>query len=82
MDTIELAGMVASRIALGTWAIGGWMWGARRPDQLDATGDVAGWSLDAAALREIDAILGRTITNPVGPEFMAPPAAPAERAVA
>ena len=29
MDTIEIAGsgMVASRIALGTWAIGGWMWG-------------------------------------------------------
>jgi aryl-alcohol dehydrogenase-like predicted oxidoreductase len=29
METIEIAGtgIVASRIALGTWAIGGWMWG-------------------------------------------------------
>jgi aryl-alcohol dehydrogenase-like predicted oxidoreductase len=29
METIEIAGagVVASRIALGTWAIGGWMWG-------------------------------------------------------
>jgi aryl-alcohol dehydrogenase-like predicted oxidoreductase len=58
------------------------LWGARRPDQLDAVDDVAGWSLDAAALREIDAILARNITDPVGPEFMAPPAAPDTRAVA
>ena len=58
------------------------LWGARRPDQLDAVDDVAGWSLDAAALREIDAILARNITLPVGPEFMAPPAAPDTRAVA
>src|SRR5437868_14017264 len=29
METIEIGGpdIVASRIALGTWAIGGWMWG-------------------------------------------------------
>jgi len=29
METIEIgtSGIVASRIALGTWAIGGWMWG-------------------------------------------------------
>jgi aryl-alcohol dehydrogenase-like predicted oxidoreductase len=58
------------------------LWGARRPDQLDAVEEVAGWSLDAAALREIDAILARNITNPVGPEFMAPPTIPDARAVA
>ncbi|HXO03970.1 MAG TPA: aldo/keto reductase, partial [Stellaceae bacterium] len=36
MDTIEIGGpdMVASRIALGTWAIGGWMWGGA--DERDA----------------------------------------------
>jgi hypothetical protein len=39
---------------------------------------VAGWSLDAAAKAEIDQILRETITDPVGPEFMAPP----ERSVA
>src|SRR5258706_3667772 len=29
METIEIgaSGLTASRIALGTWAIGGWMWG-------------------------------------------------------
>jgi aryl-alcohol dehydrogenase-like predicted oxidoreductase len=58
------------------------LWGARQPDQLDAVDGVAGWSLEAEALREIDAILARTITAPVGPEFMAPPAAHAARAVA
>jgi aryl-alcohol dehydrogenase-like predicted oxidoreductase len=58
------------------------LWGARRPDQLDAVDEVAGWSLDAAALREVDAILARNVADPVGPEFMAPPAAPDARAVA
>jgi len=34
---------------------------------------VAGWQLDASAKAEIDRILRDTITDPVGPEFMAPP---------
>jgi aryl-alcohol dehydrogenase-like predicted oxidoreductase len=50
------------------------LWGARHPGQLQPVGDVMGWSLDAAARREIDRILRETITDPVGPEFMAPPA--------
>jgi aryl-alcohol dehydrogenase-like predicted oxidoreductase len=50
------------------------LWGARHPGQLDPIGDVMGWSLDAGALREIDRIIGDTIKDPVGPEFMAPPA--------
>ncbi|WP_255772261.1 hypothetical protein [Halorhodospira sp. 9628] len=29
--------------------------------------------LDDAALREIDRILEESVTDPVGPEFMAPP---------
>lgn len=33
-----------------------------------------GWSLGPAARREIDGILVATITEPVGLEFMAPPA--------
>ena len=32
----------------------------------------AGWSLDAATRARIDRILSETITDPVGPEFMAP----------
>jgi hypothetical protein len=37
-------------------------------------GDVMGWKLDGSALREIDRIIGDTVKDPVGPEFMAPPA--------
>ncbi len=58
------------------------LWGARRPEQLDQIGKVMGWSLDAAAMREIGRILEQAITSPVGPDFMAPPAASVERAVA
>ncbi|HKJ21639.1 MAG TPA: aldo/keto reductase [Gammaproteobacteria bacterium] len=50
------------------------LWGARRPDQLQAVAEVSGWSLDDSALTEIDRILRETVTDPIGPEFMAPPA--------
>jgi aryl-alcohol dehydrogenase-like predicted oxidoreductase len=50
------------------------LWGARHPDQLQPVDEVTGWSLDASAKAEIDLILRETITDPVGPEFMAPPA--------
>jgi aryl-alcohol dehydrogenase-like predicted oxidoreductase len=50
------------------------LWGARHPGQLRPADEVAGWSLDASARAEIDRILRETITDPVGPEFMAPPA--------
>jgi len=49
------------------------LWGARRPDQLEPVGAAMGWRLDEAAKTEIDRILQETITDPVGPEFMAPP---------
>jgi aryl-alcohol dehydrogenase-like predicted oxidoreductase len=49
------------------------LWGARRPDQLDPVDEIDGWSLDKDAMAEIDGILERCITDPVGPEFMAPP---------
>jgi aryl-alcohol dehydrogenase-like predicted oxidoreductase len=49
------------------------LWGARHPDQLRPVEEVVGWSLDASAKAEIDRILRETITDPVGPEFMAPP---------
>jgi aryl-alcohol dehydrogenase-like predicted oxidoreductase len=50
------------------------LWGARHPAQLEPVDEVAGWSLDAAAMAEINRILRETIADPVGPEFMAPPA--------
>jgi aryl-alcohol dehydrogenase-like predicted oxidoreductase len=50
------------------------LWGARHPGQLQAVDEVTGWSLDASTKAEIDRILRETIADPVGPEFMAPPA--------
>jgi aryl-alcohol dehydrogenase-like predicted oxidoreductase len=50
------------------------LWGARHPSQMQPVGEVTGWRLDAAAKAEIERILQETITDPVGPEFMAPPA--------
>jgi aryl-alcohol dehydrogenase-like predicted oxidoreductase len=49
------------------------LWGGRHPEQLRAVPGVAGWSLDSARLAKIDRILAETITDPIGPEFMAPP---------
>ena len=48
------------------------LWGARHPDQLQAAVGVAGWSLGAPTRARIDRILSEAITDPVGPEFMAP----------
>ena len=48
------------------------LWGARRPDQLDAVSGVAGWKLDSAAMAEIDRIVAESVTDPVGPEYLAP----------
>ncbi len=50
------------------------LWGARHPSQLQPVAEVKGWRLDAAARVEIDRILRAMIADPVGPEFMAPPA--------
>jgi aryl-alcohol dehydrogenase-like predicted oxidoreductase len=49
------------------------LWGARHPDQLRPVDEVTGWRLDDAAKAEIVRILRETISDPVGPEFMAPP---------
>jgi aryl-alcohol dehydrogenase-like predicted oxidoreductase len=50
------------------------LWGARHADQLQPVDEVFGWSLDGSVKAEIDRILREEITDPVGPEFMAPPA--------
>ena len=57
------------------------LWGARRAEQLAPVADVMGWHLDGDTLEEIDRILLRTVTDPVGPEFMAPTEIPAERSI-
>jgi aryl-alcohol dehydrogenase-like predicted oxidoreductase len=48
------------------------LWGGRHPFQLAPALGVADWKLDAAALARINHILSTTITDPIGPEFMAP----------
>jgi aryl-alcohol dehydrogenase-like predicted oxidoreductase len=56
------------------------LWGARNPSQMNPVGEIEGWHIDSATKTEIDAILKRCITDPVSPEFMAPPVTrPAER---
>ena len=49
------------------------LWGARKPEQLDAVEEALGWHIGPVAMREIEEILVRTVRQPVGPEFMAPP---------
>jgi aryl-alcohol dehydrogenase-like predicted oxidoreductase len=54
--------------------IGTALWGARHPSQLQPVDQIAGWFLDPVTKAEIDLILRETVSDPVGPEFMAPPA--------
>jgi len=49
------------------------LWGARSAKQLQGVEEAYGWKLTAEDYIEIDRILEETITDPVGPEFMAPP---------
>jgi aryl-alcohol dehydrogenase-like predicted oxidoreductase len=65
---------LALRWVLDQQAVSAALWGARKPDQLDPLDGVMGWTLDAAGMAEIDRIVGEFVKDPVGPEFMAPPA--------
>ncbi|NOK32940.1 aldo/keto reductase [Corallococcus exercitus] len=49
------------------------LWGARHPGELDPVKDVMGWRLDNADLAYMDSVVNESVTDPVGPEFMAPP---------
>ena len=64
---------LAMRWVLDRDGIGFALWGARRPDQLDAVREIEGWKIDDSAMREIDYIVASCVKQPVGPEFMAPP---------
>jgi aryl-alcohol dehydrogenase-like predicted oxidoreductase len=50
------------------------IWGGRRPDQMAPIEDVFGWQVDKDFKLAVDEILYEVIPEPVGPEFMAPPA--------
>jgi len=49
------------------------LWGARRPEQLEGMEQAFGWNLSPQQMQQIDAIVAGLVTDPVGPEFMAPP---------
>ncbi len=49
------------------------LWGGRRSEQMEPLDQVFGWQLVEKEMQEIDKILSGTVTDPVGPEFMAPP---------
>lgn len=49
------------------------LWGGRRPEQMAPLSQVFGWSLSQNDMQDIDRILEEKVSDPVGPEFMAPP---------
>ena len=63
---------LAARWVLDRPGINVALWGARRPDQLDAVRGVLGWKLDAGAMAEIDRIVEESVTDPVGPAYLTP----------
>jgi aryl-alcohol dehydrogenase-like predicted oxidoreductase len=65
---------LAVRWLLDQPGVGIALWGARRPEQLAPINEVSGWSLTESDFATIEVILRENIRNPVGPEFMAPPA--------
>ena len=48
------------------------LWGARRPDQLNPINELWGWSLNQQDIIIINNLINTTVSNPTGPEFMAP----------
>lgn len=50
------------------------IWGGRRPEQMEPVDAVFGWKADENFRSRVDAIVEETVEEPVGPEFMAPPA--------
>ncbi|MFP5208533.1 MAG: aldo/keto reductase [Acidobacteriota bacterium] len=63
---------LAVRWVLDRHGVSAALWGAKRPDQLDAACGVVGWKLDAEAMAEIDLIVATSVTDPVGPEYLTP----------
>ncbi len=49
------------------------LWGARKPEQLAHLESAFGWSISTDDMQAIDDILKTSVTDPIGPEFMAPP---------
>ena len=63
---------LAMRWLLDQPGVGVALWGARNVAQLTPIGDMTNWRLRASDMAAINRILRQAITDPVGPEFMAP----------
>jgi aryl-alcohol dehydrogenase-like predicted oxidoreductase len=63
---------LAVRWVLNRPGISAALWGAKRPEQLNVTAGVMGWTLDAEAMAEMDRIVEESVTDPVGPEYLTP----------
>ena len=63
---------LAARWVLDRPGISVALWGAKRPEQLDAVAGVLGWKLDESAMAEIDRIVEESVPAPIGPEYLAP----------
>jgi aryl-alcohol dehydrogenase-like predicted oxidoreductase len=63
---------LAARWVLDRPGISVALWGAKRPEQLDAVAGVLGWKLDASAMADIDRIVAESVTDPVGPDYLGP----------
>lgn len=63
---------LAARWVLDRPGVSAALWGAKRPEQLNAVPGIFGWSLDSTAMAEIDTIVQESVTDPVGPEYLTP----------
>lgn len=63
---------LAMRWVLDRPGVSAALWGAKRPEQLNAVDGIFGWKLDSEAMAQIDVIVRSTVTDPVGPEYLTP----------
>jgi aryl-alcohol dehydrogenase-like predicted oxidoreductase len=63
---------LAARWVLDRPGISVALWGAKRPEQLDAVAGVMGWKLDASDMAAIDRIVAESVTDPAGLEYLTP----------
>jgi aryl-alcohol dehydrogenase-like predicted oxidoreductase len=63
---------LAARWVLDRPGVSAALWGAKRPEQLNAVDGIFGWKLDDASMAAIDTIVRDTVSDPVGPEYLTP----------
>ncbi|MHB0775198.1 aldo/keto reductase [Halomonas sp. WWR20] len=64
---------LAVRWLLDRHANGIALWGARKPEQMEPIERITDWQLSSDDMDEIERLVNEHVTDPVGPEFMAPP---------